>query len=142
MHKILYLNKPIETSLMERLMKYGIGYITTTDYIIDDVKKKNSGFKEEYDNNIRPNILKTIKYFSEKMLDEDKEKFSMGVNPDMYFYFLIGIRHYLDTNIHYYIEHHVNVMKMDMEVAKKDFEFVDGQIKNILQILEQLRNED
>ena len=138
-------NEVMHSERIERLMKYGMSYITTTDFILDDVSKKNKEFVTEYRENIRPSVLQAIKIFSGQMLnamDEDKEKFGMCVNPDIYFYFLIGVSHYLDTNISYYDETKRNVTGRKIEQLQDDFVYVNKQIQKILDVLQQIKEAD
>ena len=138
-------NEIMHSERIERLMKYGMSYIATTDFILDDVSKRNKDFVKEYKENIRPSVLKAIKVFSEQMLNamvEDKEKFGMCVNPDIYVYFLIGVRHYLDTNISYYDETKINVTGCKIEQLQDDFVYVDKEIQKIVDVLHQIKEGD
>lgn len=143
MRKIIFDYSKITSEDVKRFMKYGMGYVTTMDYFIDNDDLSDDeytdGYTDEYIKNIRPAILQSIKDISTTLLKEmDSGKIEVGINLkcDTLYYAFVGLYHHLDSNIEFYKAKNINILGVPMDQVQKDFEYIESRLKALQEAIE------
>lgn len=134
MHKVIFDYSKITTEDVKRFMEYGMGYVSTMDYLIDLDEPSEDWYNDEYIKSVRPAILKLIKIMSgsiiEKMNDK-KNKIGFNLETlDVYNAF-IGLHHHLDSCLEFYKAKNINMLGVPIDQVQKDFEYIKSRLKSI-----------
>ena len=132
MRKVIFDFSKITTDDVKRFMKYGIGYVATIDYFMEDDEEPADEYMDEYIKHVRPAILQSVKDISTTLLkemDNGKSKVGISLKSETLYFAFIGLHHHLDSNIEFYKAKNINMLGVPMDQVKKDFEYIKSRLK-------------
>lgn len=143
MLKVIFDCSKIATEDVQRFMKYGMGYVATMDYFIDNDDlnddERTDEYTDEYIKNIRPAILQSVKDISTTLLkemDNGKSKVSINLKSDTMYFAFVGLYHHLDSNIEFYKAKNINMLGVPMDQVQKDFKYIESRLKALQEAIE------